>query len=127
MCEFEHHANNNPQPTLAAVAGGCLGGVAQLAASCNLLLSHRQFATFCLPGSTVGGYCHTPSVTSCTRVGPHGVGPHGALELGLLGETISAEEAVRIGLDNRSVPADAWRSTVDDMALRLASGFNRIP
>jgi enoyl-CoA hydratase/carnithine racemase len=55
------------------------------------------------------------------------VGPHGALELGLLGETISAEEAVRIGLDNRSVPADAWRSTVDDMALRLASGFNRIP
>ena len=53
------------------------------------------------------------------------VGPHRALELGLLGETISAEEAVRIGLASRSVPADAWRSTVDDMALRLATGFNR--
>ena len=63
-----------------------------------------------------------PSVAICTRVDPHR-----ALELGLLGETISAEEAVRIGLDNRSVPADAWRSTVNDMALRLASGFNRIP
>ena len=60
------------------------------------------------------------SVAMYTRVGPHR-----ALELGLLGETISAEEAVRIGLASRSDPADAWRSTVDDMALRLATGFNR--
>lgn len=109
-----------PQPTIAAVAGSCLAGGAQLAASCDMVLAHRESGTFCLPGAKGGGYCHTPSVAVCSRVGAHK-----ALELGLLGEVISAGEAERIGLANRAVDADEWRSTVDGIAEQLAATYNR--
>ena len=109
-----------PQPTVAAVAGSCLAGGAQLAASCDLLLAHRELATFCLPGTKGGGYCHTPSVAVAERVGTHK-----ALELGLLGDVITADEAARIGLANRSIAAGHWDASVESIAHRLAAGYNR--
>jgi len=107
-----------PQPTVAAVAGGCLAGGAQLAASCDLLLAHRQDAWFSLPGAGGGGYCHTPSVAVCARVGAHK-----ALELGLLGERVSADEAVAIGLANRCFEGGSFRSSVESLTQKLASHY----
>ena len=71
-----------PQPTVAAVAGKCVAGGLQLAASCDLVLAHED-ATFCLPGVKTGGFCHTPAVALGARVAPR----H-ALELALLGNEI---------------------------------------
>ena len=59
-----------PQVTVAAVAGACLAGGAQLAASCDLVLA-REDATFCLPGVRSGGFCHTPAVALGARLAPH--------------------------------------------------------
>jgi enoyl-CoA hydratase/carnithine racemase len=43
-----------------------------------------------------------------------------ANELLLLGERISAEEALAAGIVNRVVPADEFEAAVDDWALKLA-------
>jgi enoyl-CoA hydratase/carnithine racemase/predicted GNAT family acetyltransferase len=110
-----------PQATVAAVAGRCLAAGTQLAASCDLVLAEKSTATFGLPGVHGGGYCHTPSVAVGARVSS----PRQALELGLLGDEIGAEEAVRIGLANRAVDSNCWRRTVDSLGGKLAKSFNR--
>lgn len=109
-----------PQVSVAAVSGAALAGGAQLAASCDLVLAHADLARFELTGVHGRGFCTTPVVGYLGRLAPRA-----ALELGVLGESVDASEAVRLGLANRAVPADAWRSTVDGLARRLASNFNR--
>jgi 2-(1,2-epoxy-1,2-dihydrophenyl)acetyl-CoA isomerase len=47
---------------------------------------------------------------------------HRAKELAYFGDMITAEEAERVGLINRVVPADELDAFVDDWARRLASG-----
>ena len=109
-----------PQISVAAVAGGCLAAGAQLATSCDLLIAQRKNASFTLTGVHGRGFCHTPLVGYTGRLSAHK-----ALELAVLGETIDAEEAVRIGLANRVVGASEWRNEVDSVSRRLAAGFNR--
>ena len=66
-----------PQPTVAAVAGKCVAGGLQLAASCDLVLA-REDATFCLPGVKTGGFCHTPAVALGARATPPRAGARAA-------------------------------------------------
>ena len=108
-----------PQPTVAAVAGKCVAGGLQLAASCDLVLA-REDATFCLPGVKTGGFCHTPAVALGARVAPR----H-ALELALLGDEIDASDAHRIGLANRVVAASEWPAAVDATVAGLAQRFGK--
>ena len=60
--------NQAPQVTVAAVEGSCYGGGVALAASCDLVLAHEELASFTLPGTRDGGFCHTPSVAVAARV-----------------------------------------------------------
>ena len=49
------------------------------------------------------------------------VGRKAAMEMLLLGDLIDAEEAERIGLVNRAVPADQLDEVVDGVAAKIAS------
>lgn len=90
-----------PMPVIAAVNGFCLGGGCELALACHLRVASEQ-ARFGQPEVKLG---LIPGYGGSQRL-PRLVGKGRALELLLSGEMISAQEAYRIGLVNRVVPAD---------------------
>ena len=108
------------RPTIAAVNGIAIGGGCNLALMCDLVLM-REDATI---GQT---YVRRGLVLDMggTYFLPRLVGRALANELALLGDTISASEAARIGLVNRCVPAAEWDATVADWGTRLAGGAGR--
>jgi enoyl-CoA hydratase len=86
------------KPVVAAVNGFALGGGCELAMACTLRIASSN-ARFGLPEVKLGiipGYAGTQRL-------PRLVGKGRALEIILSGETISAEEAWRIGLANQVV------------------------
>ena len=104
-----------PQPVIAAVEGVATAAGCQLVASCDLAVAGAQ-ARFSTPGVHIGLFCSTPMVALGRNVAPK----H-AMEMLLLGEMIPADEAVRIGLVNRSVPAGSAFAEVLRMAETVAS------
>ena len=90
----------SPKPVIAAVNGFALGGGCELAMSCHLRIA-SEAAKFGQPEAKLGigpGYGGTQRL-------PRLVGRGRALQLLLTGEMIDAQEAWRIGLVNRVVPA----------------------
>ena len=86
--------------TVAAVKGACLGGGAELACVCDMAFTARD-ASWGFPEIKLGCY---PPVAAVAL--PALVGQKRAEELILTGRQISGEEAVAIGLANRSVRAE---------------------
>src|SRR5260370_19380450 len=86
--------------TIAAVRGACLGGGAELAAVCDMVYTARD-ATWGFPEIKLACY---PPVAAVAL--PSLVGQKRAAELILTGRQISGDEAVAIGLANRSARAD---------------------
>jgi cyclohexa-1,5-dienecarbonyl-CoA hydratase len=93
--------------TLAAVQGAALGGGAELATFCDLVVASEK-ATFGQPEVKVGVFPPIAAIHYPTRVGAART-----LRLLLSGEVIGAAEAERIGLVDRVVPADRLAETVD--------------
>jgi enoyl-CoA hydratase len=89
------------KPVLAAVNGFALGGGCELAMACHLRVASEQ-ARFGQPEVKLG---IGPGYGGTVRL-PRLVGRGRALELLLTGQMIDAQEAWRIGLVNRVVPAD---------------------
>ena len=89
------------KPVIAAVNGFALGGGCELAMACHLRMASEQ-AKFGQPEVKLG---IAPGYGGTVRL-PRLVGKGRALELLLTGEMIDAQEALRIGLVNRVVPAD---------------------
>ena len=90
----------SPKPTIAAVNGFALGGGCELAMACHIRLA-SDGAKFGQPEVKLG---LTPGYGGTQRL-PRLVGRGRALQLLLTGETIDAQEALRIGLVNAVVPA----------------------
>lgn len=108
-------ARTLPAPVVAAVHGPCIGAGVSLALACDLRLaaaSARFSVAFVRLGllPDMGATVHLPGV----------VGTAKAMELCLLGDTVDAEEARRIGLVNRVVPDDALLDEAMALARRLA-------
>jgi len=99
-----------PQPVIAAVEGTATAAGCQLVATCDLAVASAA-AKFCTPGTHIGLFCSTPMVALSRNVGRK----H-AMEMLLTGDTITAEDAYRIGLVNRVVEP----GTARHHALRLA-------
>src|SRR5689334_2313647 len=100
----------SPKPVIAAVNGYALGGGCELAMACHLRLA-SDAAKFGQPEVKLGlipGYGGTQRL-------PRLIGKGRALQLLLTGETIDANEAHRIGLVNRVVPAADLLSTATTM------------
>ncbi len=97
-------------PTAALISGQCLGGGMELAIMCNFLFADKS-AKLGQPEINLGVFAPPASV-----ILPMKVGQSVADELLLSGKTISAEEAVKMGLvadvfdDHESMLAgvDAW-------------------
>jgi enoyl-CoA hydratase len=89
------------KPVVAAVNGFALGGGCELAMACHIRIASEQ-ARFGQPEVKLG---IAPGYGATVRL-PRLVGKGRALELLLTGRIIDAEEAFRIGLINRVVPAD---------------------
>ena len=88
-----------PQPVIAAVQGTATAAGCQLVASCDLAVASAG-AKFGVSGINAGLFCSTPMVALSRNVERK----H-AMEMLLTGDLIAAQEAFRIGLVNRVVPA----------------------
>ena len=89
------------KPTVAQVQGACIGGALELILACDLRVI-AQDALVGLPETRVG---LIPDVGGSSRL-PAVVGLGRAKELIMTGRLITGEEALRIGLANRAVPAE---------------------
>ena len=91
---------SSPKPVIAAVNGFALGGGCELAMACHVRIA-SDTAKFGQPEVKLGV---VPGYGGTQRL-PRLVGKGRALQLLLTGEMIDAQEAWRIGLVNRVVPA----------------------
>ena len=106
------------RPVIAAVNGTAAGGGAQLALACDLVVmadTAKFIEVFVRRGIM-------PDAGGCYLL-PRLVGLHRAKELLMLGRDCRADEADRIGLVNRVVPAAELDASVDE----LATAFLALP
>jgi enoyl-CoA hydratase/carnithine racemase len=103
------------KPSLCAANGHVLAGGMGLALSCDLVIA-KEGARFGTPEINVGAFPYMIMSIIYRNVPRKKVN-----EMMLLGEQISAEEAVQYGLANRVVPASEFDDAVADWATRLAS------
>lgn len=105
-----------PKPIIAAINGICVGGGLELSMACDLRITAKS-ARFGQPEVNLGAV----SGWGGTQRLPRLVGKTRGLEMLLLGEQISAEEALAIGLVNRVVPDAALMSETMALARKLAA------
>jgi enoyl-CoA hydratase/carnithine racemase len=99
-----------PKPLIAAVEGRATAAGCQLVATCDLAVAAGT-SDFATPGVNIGLFCSTPMVALSRNISRKR-----AMEMLLLGETLSAADAQSFGLVNRVVPA----GKVMDEALAMA-------
>src|SRR3954467_2862577 len=107
---------NPGKPVIAAINGFALGGGCELAMACTLRVA-ADTAKLGQPEINLGllpGYAGTQRLARL-------VGKGRALELLLTGDQISAQEAHRLGLVNRVVPAAELMSEAQKLAATLAA------
>jgi len=103
------------KPTIAKVGGHCLAGALGIALGCDLIVASES-ASFGTPEINVGAFPFMIMALIYRNVGRKKTN-----ELLLLGEQISAEEAERIGIVNKVVPAEELDAAVAEWAGRLAA------
>jgi enoyl-CoA hydratase len=106
---------NLGKPVIAAVNGKALGGGCELAMACSLRVA-AEHAVFGQPEVKLG---LIPGFAGTQRL-PRLVGKGRALELLLTGRDVDAQEALRIGLVNRVVPAGELLASARAWASELA-------
>jgi len=104
-----------PQPVIAAVQGVASAAGLQLVASCDLAVAAAN-ARFATPGVDIGLFCSTPMVALSRNISRK----H-AMEMLLTGDMAAAEDAARIGLINRVVPAGEERQAAIALAKQIAA------
>jgi 2-(1,2-epoxy-1,2-dihydrophenyl)acetyl-CoA isomerase len=109
-----------PKPVIAAVNGPAVGIGCSLALACDLIWAGES-AIFGLAFVNIG---LAPDGGS-TMLVPIAVGKARALEMALLGDPVSAEEALEWGLINRVVPDGKLMEDARGLARRLAAGPTR--
>ena len=103
------------KPTIAMVNGPAVGGGFDLAMACDLRIGSHN-ARFMMAFTRIG---LVPGTGGCWFL-PRIVGLPKALELLYTGDFVEAEEAYRIGLLNRLVPAEKLEEEAMALARKLA-------
>ncbi|HTP12694.1 MAG TPA: enoyl-CoA hydratase-related protein [Bacteroidota bacterium] len=107
---------NQRKPVIALVQGNALAGGCGLATVCDIVLAARETARFGYTESRIG---FIPAIVMIFLV--RRVGEGRARELTIRGNTISAEEALRIGLINIVVPAVQLEEAGEKLARELVT------
>ncbi len=103
------------KPSLCAANGHVLAGGLGLALCCDLLIA-KQGVTFGTPEINIGAFPYMIMAIIYRNVPRKKVN-----EMLLLGERLSADQAVEYGLANKVVPEAEFSAAVDDWAAKLAS------
>lgn len=106
-------ASTLPKPTVAAIDGWCIGGGAELAASCDLRVG-TPGCGIRFPGASFGvpvGAARLPLL----------IGLSHAKDLLMTARTVGGEEAFRMGLLNRLAAPDSVVPVACDLALAMAA------
>ena len=100
---------------ICAIEGHCIGGGLELALSCDIRIvsSHAKIS---LPEVDLGVYPGDGGIYRLPRI----INPSLALELCILGESISADDAFRMGLANHVVPQGTAAAAAEEMARKIA-------
>lgn len=103
-------------PTIAAVRGYALGGGCELAMACDMLIAGSD-AVFGQPEIKIGVIPGAGGTQRLTRA----IGEARAMELVLTGRQIRADEAARLGLVTKVVPAEETLAAALDLATEIAA------
>ena len=103
------------KPTICAANGHVLAGALGMALACDLIVA-REGARFGTPEINVGAFPFMIMALIYRNVPRKKTN-----ELLLLGERVSAEEALAIGIVNRVVPEAEFEAAVDEWATKLAA------
>jgi len=101
-----------PKPTIAAVHGWVLAGGCELAMACDMIIATDK-AKFGEPEVKYGS-------GPATLLMPFIIGQKKTNELLFTGDTIDAEEALRIGLINKIVPEESLHDEVHALIKKIA-------
>lgn len=100
------------KPIIAQVHGWCLAGGSELAFACDLV--------YVADDAQVGYPAVRTMSSPDNQFYPWLMGMRAAMELMLTGDSISGDEAVRLGFANRAFPVDQLEAEVLAMAERIA-------
>lgn len=103
-------------PTVAAVSGFCLGGGAELAMMCDVVVASPTL-TLGLPETMLG---LLPGAGG-TQMLPRTVGKAVAMDMVLTGRVLDADEALAMGIVSRVAPEDGWLELAEEVAATIAS------
>ncbi|OXM72851.1 crotonase/enoyl-CoA hydratase family protein [Amycolatopsis thermalba] len=103
------------KPVIAAVAGHAVAGGLELALWCDLRVAAEDavFGVFCRRWGV-------PLIDGGTVRLPRLIGASQAMDLVLTGRPVPADEALRMGLANRVVPAGTERAAAEELAAAIA-------
>lgn len=103
------------KPVIAAINGVAAGAGLSLALACDFRLVSEK-------ASLIEAFIHIGLIPDSGNLYylPRLVGQAKALELAVLGEKVSAEEAKAIGLVTKVIPVDQWEEEVSAFAQKLA-------
>ncbi len=105
-----------PLPVIAAINGDCMGGGFEMALACDFRLAALGPYLLGLPESRLGILPGGGGTQRLTRL----VGAAKALEVMLFGNVYPPEDALRLGLVHRAVPANDLMGIALDWARQLA-------
>jgi len=108
----------HPKPVIGALRGWCIGGGFALAMACDVRIASTtaKFRT----GDAYLGVIPSWGM-SLTRL-VHYSGRNRSLDMLILGEDLSAEKAMDLGLVTRVVPEDLFDFEIEKVAARVAAG-----
>ncbi|MGR3322488.1 MAG: enoyl-CoA hydratase/isomerase family protein [Sagittula sp.] len=104
------------KPVVVAHQGPCLGGALEMSLSCDYRIASTA-ATYGLPEIDLGGLPGSGGMSRLTRL----VGPAWARWLAVAGETVSAEQALTMGMVQAVHPPERFEAEVMAFCERLAA------